>query len=268
MREYLYLLATDKKKGSVAGIFKCLLFILSLIYGMSVRILSFIYGIKPYRLNCKVISIGNITLGGTGKTSLVELLALKLKERGCNTAVLSRGYKRKSIHYPLSAVRYETMGDEPFMLSKNLCDIPVIVDKDRIRAAKKAIRDYGTDAVILDDGFQQWRISKDLEIVTIDATNPFGNLRLLPRGILREPLSSLKRADIFVLAKVNLRPANQGIEEILKKVNPGALIVEAIHSPLGFYRIGDSRDNLLGPGEFKGKKASLVCGIADPRSFE
>ena len=267
-RRYLYLLATDKKRGFIASVFKILLFILCLIYGLAVRILSFIYRIKPYQLNCKVISVGNITLGGTGKTSLVELIARVLKEEGHKVAILSRGYKRKSIRYPLSAKRYQLMGDEPYMLSKNLGDIPVIVNKDRIRAAKRAIRDCQVDTVILDDGFQQWRINKDLEIVTIDATNPLGNLCLIPRGILREGLSSLRRVQIFLLTKVNLKPDNQKIKKLLNKINPNALIIEAIHKPVGFYKLGQLRDNLVNPDEFRGRKVSLVSGIADPASFE
>ena len=267
-REYLYLLATDKKKGFIASIFKIALFIFSLIYGLAVRIISFIYLIRPYRLNCKVISVGNITLGGTGKTSLVEVLAKFLKDKGHKVAVISRGYKRKVPSSESQVPSYENMGDEPYMLSKNLDNIPVIVDKDRIRAAKKAIRDYGVDTVILDDGFQQWRINKDLEIVTVDATNPLGNLRLFPRGILREPLSSLRRAKIFLLTKVNLNPDNQNIKKLLNKINPDALIVEAAHKPVGFYKLGISGDNLLSPDGFRGKRVTLVCGIADPDSFE
>ena len=260
-REYLYLLATDKKRGIIAGVLKTFLFILSLFYGLAVRILSFIYLIKPYRLNCKVISIGNITLGGTGKTPLVESLAFKLKEQGHRVAILSRGYKRLD-------TRCETMGDEPQMLSRNLENVPVVVDKDRISAAKKAIRDYQVDTVILDDGFQQWRIKKDLDIVTIDAANPWANLAVLPRGILREPIGSLRRAHIFVLTKVNLNPHHQAVEQLLKEVNPRALIVEAVHKPVGFYKFGEPRDNLLSPDEFSAEKVSLICGIADPESFE
>jgi len=268
LRRYLYLLATDKKKGFIAGIFKSFLFIFSLIYGLIVKILVFIYRIKPYQLNCKVISVGNITLGGTGKTSLVELLALRLRQEGHKVAVISRGYKRKVTGYGLRDTGYEAMGDEPYMLSRNLGDIPVIVDKDRIRAAKLAIQDYGVDTVILDDGFQQWRIKRDLEIVTIDATNPLGNLHLLPRGVLREPLSSLKRANIFVLTKVNLNPDIQVVLGFISEINPEALIVEAIHKPVGFYKLGSLRDNLLSLKEFHSKRIALVCGIAAPESFE
>ena len=265
---YLYLLATDKKKGLIAGILKILLFIFSLIYGLSVRILSFIYRIKPYHPGCKVISVWNITLGGTGKTPLVELLARFLRDEGHRVAILSRGYKRNVTHHTSHVKRYETMGDEPYMLSRNLGNIPVIVNSDRVKSVLKAIQDYETDTVILDDGLQQWRIKKDLEIVTIDATNPLGNSYLLPRGVLREPLSSLRRAQIFVLTKVNLEPDNQKIKGILNKINPDALIIEAIYKPAGFYKIGEPGGNLLSPEEFRGKQVTLVCGIADPQSFE
>ena len=267
-REYLYSLATDKKKGFFANTIKFFLFILSLVYGLSVRILFLFYRIKPCKLNCKVISVGNITLGGTGKTSLVQLLAEFLKEAGYRIAVLSRGYRRPFSRHPSFGLSYETMGDEAYMLSRNLDNIAVIVDKDRIRAAQKAIRDYKVDSVILDDGFQQWRIKKDLDIVTIDATNPLGNSHLLPRGIMREPLSSLKRADIFILTKVNLKSDNQRIKELLNNINPEVPIIEALYEPAGFYKIGRLRDNLLEPHEFLNKRVTLVCGIADPQSFE
>jgi len=277
MREYLYSLATDKNRGFLEEIFKIILLILSLIYGLAVKALSFIYRIRPYRLNCRVISVGNVTLGGTGKTSLVEFICRHLREQGKRIAILSRGYGRYQKH--IAPVKFtskqeeykvdsKTMGDEPYMLSRNLGNIPVIVDKDRVRAAKRAIRDYQVDTVILDDGFQQWRINKDLEIVTIDATNPLGNSHLIPRGILREPISSLKRADVFILTKVNLNPDNQNIIKILNNINSSALIVEAAYKPAGFYKLNESRDTLIDPGEFQGRQAGLVCGIADPDSFE
>ncbi|MFH1577694.1 MAG: tetraacyldisaccharide 4'-kinase [Candidatus Omnitrophota bacterium] len=268
LKDYLYSLATDKEKGFIAAVFKILLFMLSLIYGLAVRILLFIYRIRPCRLSPKVISVGNITLGGTGKTLLVEMLSRYLKDKGHKVSVLSRGYKKPAVCSLSLAPGYQTMGDEPYMLSRNLGNIPVVVDKDRIRGAMKAVRDYGSDTVILDDGFQQWKIRKNLDIVAIDARNPLGNLNLIPRGILREPLSSLRRADIFVLTKINLNPDNQNIKRLLNQINPGALIVEAAYQPEGFYKFGQSRDNLLSPGEFIGEKVSLVCGIADPQSFE
>lgn len=267
MLSYIYNLATDKHKGLVAGIAKSFLYCLSLLYGLVVKVLVFIYHLKPYRLNCKVISVGNITLGGTGKTSLVALIAQYLKQKGHKVAILSRGYKRKLTTYNLQLTTYETMGDEPYMLKMNLGDVPVVVDTDRIRAAKLAIHNYGADTVILDDGLQQWPIKKDLEIVTIDATCPFGNRKLIPRGILREPLSSLKRADVFILTKTNLNPDNQDTKDFLSSINPQSLIVESTHSPLGFYRLQE-RDEFLRLEALKGETVTLISGIADPDSFQ
>jgi tetraacyldisaccharide 4'-kinase len=274
MLSYIYNLATDKEKGLLAAIIKLFLYLTSLIYGLVVRTLIFIYRINPCRLNCKVISVGNITLGGTGKTSLVLLIARHLKESGHKVAILSRGYKRK-------AVSPGTIGDEPYMLKANLKDIPVLVGADRVCSAKQAIADYGVDTVILDDGMQQWRIKKDLEIVTIDATAAFGNGNLIPRGILREPLTSLKRADMFVLTKINLAAGKQVTQEFLKSVNPKSLIVESAHLPLNFCRVDKPEGNGLAPfGQshkqdeilnlniFRGKTVALFSGIGEPDSFE
>ena len=257
MRKYLYNLATDKYNGFIARIIKSFLLILSLIYGLIVKILILFYRLFPSRINCKVISVGNITLGGTGKTSLVEYIAKYLKEKGHKVAILTRGYKRK----------INTMGDEPSMLAMNLKDVVVTVDTNRIMAAKKAIKDYSIDSVILDDGFQQWKIKKGLEIVTIDATNPFGNRYLLPRGILREPLSSLRRADIFVLTKTNLNPDIIDLKYFLEQINPKAIIFTAEHRPIGFYEINQN-NVLLDRNTLKGKTVTLISGIGDPDSFE
>lgn len=269
MQKYLYNLVTDKyNRGFIPSIIKALFLILSFIYGLIIKILIFFFRLKPYRLNCRVISVGNITLGGTGKTSLVEYIARYLKQQGYKVAILSRGYKRKVTISPAHQVsNSQTMGDEPYMLAKELSDIAVIVDTNRIRAAKRAMGDYSVDTVILDDGFQQWRIRKDLEIIAIDATNPFGNRHLLPRGILRETLSSLKRADMFVLTKTNLNPDIQEIKTFLAKTNPQADIFEAIHQPVAFYNTGKPNE-LLNTEVFKGETVTLFSGIGDPDSFE
>lgn len=257
MKKYLYNLVTDKSRGFLAAILKFILLLLSFIYGLIIRILIFISSLDLKRFDIRVISIGNITVGGTGKTSLVEFISSHLKKRGHSLAVLTRGYKRKGA---------DSMGDEPRMLSRNLGDIPVIVDKNRKRGAKRAIREYNSDTVILDDGMQQWHIRKDLEIVTIDALNPFGNRHMLPRGILRQPLSYLKNADIFVLTKTNLTNNLDKLIPVLNKYNPQALIVESIHNALGFYEMSKPRE-LFNLGYLKGKEVALLSGIGDPDSF-
>jgi len=263
MKQYLYNLATDKYNGRFAAVPKLMLFILSLVYGLIVRITIFFCRLKPYRLGCKVVSVGNITLGGTGKTPLVELTARYLKSQGHKIAVLTRGYKRR-IRQGCSIPNPETMGDEPFMLKIKLPEIPIIVNPDRVSAANTAMRDFGIDTVILDDGLQQWRIKKDLEIVAIDSRNAFGNRQMLPRGILREPLSSLKRADIFVLTKAGSDTAN--LKGFLRRVNPRALITQVVYHPVAFYELG--RDNSeISLDSLKGKTVALFCGIADPESF-
>lgn len=277
MKSYLYKLATDKSCGLLAGIAKFLLFLLSLVYGLTVRIFIFLNRLLAKRLACKVISVGNITLGGTGKTVLVECIGRYLKQQGHRVAILTRGYKRKVtksspggdfLRSPGRQVTSEGMGDEPYMLQQKLKDIPVIVDAHRFRAAKKALNDFTSDAVILDDGFQQWRIKKDLEIVLIDATNPFGNRNMLPRGILREPLSSLRRADILLLTKVDLASCGTTpLKEFLGRLNPKALIFESMHRPLGFYRLGQP-DKLQGIDSLKNQTVTLFSGIGNPESFE
>jgi tetraacyldisaccharide 4'-kinase len=267
MREYLYGLVTDKKKGFIAGLIKVLLSCLAFIYGLAVRALIFIYGVRPRQLKCRVISVGNITLGGTGKTALVEFIARYLKQEGHEVAVLSRGYKRKIKIRGLKNDDYAMTGDEPRMLKNNLEGVPVLVGPDRIRSGNSAIRDHAADTVILDDGLQQWRIKKDLEIVTIDASNPFGNCRLLPAGILRQPISTLSKADLFILTKTDLNPNTEWIKNYLKRINPAADIFESIHKPAGFYKLGEGK-NLLAADIFKGKTVTAFSGIADPFYFE
>ena len=261
-REYLYNLVTYKVKGPLAALLRGLLFVLSLIYGLVVVILAGFYRLRPVRVNCKVISVGNITLGGTGKTSLVEYLAERLVQKGKKVAVLSRGYKRDA-RQPGA----QGMGDEPAMLQRKLPQVTVIVDRDRLKASARAIKDYSADTLILDDGLQQWRIFKDLEIVTIDAQNPFGNFRLLPAGFLREPLGALSRADIFVLTQIAPGQDTAALTDRLRQLNPRALIVESRHRPEGFSDLNNP-DKILSIDSFKGKSAVVFSGIGNPQAFE
>ncbi|OGX31741.1 MAG: tetraacyldisaccharide 4'-kinase [Omnitrophica WOR_2 bacterium RIFCSPLOWO2_12_FULL_46_30] len=269
---------SHQKKGCLASIIRLFLLVLSCFYGLLIRILRLFYSRAPLRFNCKVISVGNITWGGTGKTPLVECIARYLKEKGHKIAILSRGYKRKN--RPLRGAQIassKTMGDEPYMLSRSLGSVPVIVDAQRARGAAWAVKGYGVEAVLLDDGFQQWRIKKDLEIVVIDAASPFGNRHMIPRGVLREPLSALRRADIFVLTKINLLSQDtSALRDFLRLMNPQAEIFESAYEPMGFYLVSSAgrddsqpgRGALLNVDALRGKTVTLVSGIANPDSFE
>jgi tetraacyldisaccharide 4'-kinase len=265
LKEHLYNLATDKYQGLFSAFIKFLLYLLSLIYGFLVWVLKGWRGLRKIRLGCKVISVGNITLGGTGKTVLVERIAGYLQKNGRKVAVLSRGYKRPGSASGISAPGYENMGDEPFMISQKLPGVFVMVDPDRVRSAKSAIAVHGVDTVILDDGFQQWGIKKDLEIVMFDGVNPFGNRRLLPRGILRQPLSTLKTAEVFVLT--NTGNADLGkTRELLLRINSRAILLEAEHTVKGLFRISRKEEH-LSADYLTGQNVALFCGLGNPGSF-
>jgi tetraacyldisaccharide 4'-kinase len=261
MQEYLYNLASDKISGIFPSIFNFFLLLLSFLYGLAIRIILFLYKtkvLKIYHFNCKIISIGNLTLGGTGKTPLVEIIARHLVKKGLKVVILSRGYKKG--FSPQKA-------DEASMLSENLDGVPVLVGRSRIENVKISIRDYNAQVILLDDGFQHWRLHRDLDIVVIDCTNPFGNRRLIPRGILREPLSSLKRADIFVLSKVDFAQDNLNrIKSLIKDINPSSLIIETTHIPALLYEIKSRQ--VIDLSKIEDKDVCLLSGIADPRTFE
>ncbi len=265
--KHLHKIATDEYQGVFFAPVKAFLSVLSVIYRVIIKILAGIYGLKTFRPACKVISVGNITLGGTGKTVLVELIAYYLNQNSHKVAVLTRGYKR-NIKNPANDAgqEYDGMGDEPYMLKRKLGNIPVLVDKNRVRSLNLAVKKFGVDTAILDDGFQQWRIKKDLEITLIDSACAFGNKKVLPRGILREPLSALKRSDIFILTKAD-SAATEGLSAFLNKINPKASVFLSRHEPTGLYDLRNP-GAVLSLSIFAGKKAVLFSGIADPDYFK
>ena len=255
MKAYLHSLAIDKRKTGFAVIFKFFLLAGSFFYHLGINFILFLYRsglVRVDRLNCKVISVGNITWGGTGKTPVVEMLAKTLAEQGKRTAILTRGYGR----------------DECRLLRNKLAGSPVLVNKNRLSSGRIAVDKYKVDAVILDDGFQYRRIKKDLEIVTINSLNPFGNGCLIPRGILREPVKRLKAARLFFLTKTDLagREKVSVLKEKLKNINPDAAIVESIHKPLYLYNLATGKR--LDLAELKGQRLATLSAIADPRSFQ
>ncbi len=177
---------------------------------------SYVYGLRrPKQLPCKVVSIGNLTLGGTGKTLLTIWMARWFHQHGWRTAVLSRGYgTRAKGHVQVVStgsgplVDWQTAGDEPYLLAQTLPGIPILIDKDRYRSGLFACNQFGSEVVILDDGFQHYALHRDLDVVLIDASNPFGHGALFPRGILREPLRALRRADAIILTRVETPTAS------------------------------------------------------------
>ncbi len=236
---------------------------LSKIYGFLVALRGLFYGMglwKSHRLSVPVISVGNLTMGGVGKTPLIEFIARALKQRNIRPVILMRGYMDQS--YGSRAQN----SDEAMMLRSILADIPVLIGADRLKNAEVFCRKNKADVFLLDDGFQHRRIWRDLDIVAIDATNPWGNGQLLPRGILREPKGALARAQIFVLTKVDLAPEGvSAIRSDLKKENPNALIVESVHEPVSFSDLRSGEDVPLAWAQ--GRKMASVCAIGSPESF-
>ena len=261
MRELIKRIITDKDQTRAGVIFKPVLALLSFIYTGVVVLIHALYraGVLPsYRPKHPVISVGNITAGGVGKTPLVIFLVRLLQDRGLRPVVLTRGYMA-------SREASGQASDEAVLLSEKL-NVPVMVNPDRITAARNAEDCSMGNVFVLDDGFQHRRLRRDLDIVAIDTTNAFGNGYLLPRGILREPLSALARADLFVLTKTDLGRAHvEGIRLKLDQIKPGCMIVETIHAPVAVYDVwadtrasdrSSLRDRLVG-----------VCAIGAPDPF-
>jgi len=249
------------------------LYFLSFPYGWAVRLRILFYSLgllNTKHLPCPVISVGNITAGGTGKTPLVMALAKGLMDRGIPVAILSRGYKRKKASGPLVSdgqtifLSPEESGDEPFLMAKTLKDIPILIGKDRFINGQMALQRFGVHGLLLDDGYQHLQLHRDLNILLIDSHIGFGDDYLLPRGILREPLTYLQRADLFLLTKVEHPEACQYLEAKLRQLHPSSQVFHSHYEPL----------DLIGPeGEWKelnslkGKKVLALSGIANPTSF-
>lgn len=224
-----------------------------------------------------VVSVGNLTVGGTGKTPAVIALAQEAKRRGHQPCILTRGYKGKAAgpcvisagDGPLLGV--EETGDEAFLMAERLKNIPVIKGNDRYEAGMFALEASIADPslFILDDGFQHWVLARDVDILLIDSTNPFGNRRLLPTGILREPLTEMKRADIIVLTKTHSDAERSpgGKDDLIREIreyNRNAPLYVSSHVPVGLQtRSGEE----LPLETISGKPVFGFCGIGNPDSF-
>ncbi|MGB0155308.1 MAG: tetraacyldisaccharide 4'-kinase [Verrucomicrobiales bacterium] len=281
----------DRRKGVRASILRGFLGSMSHLYTGLVNLRLWLYRnrlLRERNLGCLVVSIGNLTVGGTGKTPVVEKFARSLQDGGRRVAILSRGYKsvkqpflkrligkiqgKNEIDPPRVVsdgksllLDSKTAGDEPYMLAANLKDVPVVVDKDRVKSGKHAIAELNCDTLILDDGLQYLRLKHRLDIVLVDRWHPFGTERLLPRGTLREPPKNLKRASYIFITKCNGEPNDELIERI-RLYNRTAEIIECEHRPRYLQHIETRETRPL--DDLKKAKVGTVSAIAVPESFE
>ncbi len=284
MEKYLLSIILDGRKGVFASSLRLIFLILSGIYYLGLQVIRFLYRVrilKRLKLKARVISIGNLTVGGTGKTPAVERIARLLQEKGRKTAILSRGYKRKipNSQFPITNRKIAVVsdgrkillsakegGDEPYLLAQNLSGVPIVVGKNRIASGNYCLANFDTETFILDDGFQYQRLERDLDILLIDSLNPFGNGHLLPRGILRESLRSVKRADLYILTRTDQAGNLEGLKNRIRSINPFAPILESIHAPCYLEGLKSKRKVDL---EFiEDKEVLALSSIAHPESFE
>src|ERR1700722_1498117 len=274
-----------------AKLTRAFLFGSSKIFQVLVKIRRWLYNVRLLRdktLGVQVIAIGNLTVGGTGKTPVVEKCARELHDAGRNVAILSRGYRSKPqpLHQLLLnkillrgdqtpprvvsdgkslLLDSEMAGDEPYMLASNLKDVVVLVDKDRVKSGRYAIEKFGCDTLLLDDGFQYWDLrGRRHDVVLIDRQQPFGNEHLLPRGTLREPPAHLARAHTIFITKSDGNTA--ALRERIAKFNDTAAIIECVHQPMYFEDVFSGER--AGLDFLIGKKVASLSGIAQPESFE
>jgi tetraacyldisaccharide 4'-kinase len=291
METFLLEVILEERRGTKEGLVRAAAYGCSKIFQLAIKARRFLYNVRILRdstLGVQVIAIGNLTVGGTGKTPVVEKFARELRDQGRNVAILSRGYRSKPppVHeWLLNKLFFrddttpprvvsdgksllldsEMAGDEPYMLASNLKDVVVLVDKDRVKSGRYAIEKFGCDTLLLDDGFQYWKLrGRRQDIVLVDRQQPFGNERLLPRGTLREPPSHLARATTIFITKSDGDTSE--LRRRISQFNPTAGIIECIHHPLYLEDVFTGQQ--MGLEILKGNKVASFSGIAQPESFE
>lgn len=280
----------ERRYGKRAAILRWLLYAFSFVYLAAVQTRVYFFRKRVFRqhhIGCMVISIGNLTVGGTGKTPVVERFARTLQAGGRRVAILSRGYKSKKLPFFKRLVNRLTpqedykprvvsdgkkvlldsrmAGDEPFMLATNLHNVVVLVDKNRVGSGLYAVNKMGCDTLILDDGMQFLHVKHTLEVVLIDCQAPFGNEFLLPRGTLREPPQNLIRASYIFITK-STPGGNEELIKRIRKYNRTAEIIECSHKPLHLQHAFTGETLPL--DWLNGKYIGALSAIAQPGSFE
>ncbi len=290
LETYLLTVIEDRRRGRLAALLRAVLRMFSALFGAVVQLRLALYRTGLFRhhtLGCQVISVGNLTVGGTGKTPIVETFARALQKQGRRVAILSRGYKSAAPPFwfrlkdrlqgggllPPRVVSdgqrllldSTQSGDEPFMLASNLSNVAVVVDKNRVKAGRHAIRHLGCDTLILDDGFQYLALKHRLDIVLVDRTNPFGNRHVLPRGILREPVRNIRRASYIFITKAT-GDGSTDLKQQLRALNPTAEIIECRHCARYLQDVFSGERKPL--TMLQGLPIAAISGIAAPKGFE
>jgi len=263
------------------NLFNALLYLLSCLYAGALKGRQNLYRrhlLKTKKLPCRVVSIGNITVGGTGKTPMTIYVARLIEQLGYKVAVISRGFKGGAekiggIVSDGQRIRMtpEMAGDEPCLLAKSLDGIPVLVGRDRFRSGTAAIRAFGVDVVVLDDAFQHIGLERDIDLVLLDDRRPFGNAHLLPRGTLREPADALLRCDAVILTRSPKEKT--ATVETIRKMAPRRPVFRSRHMPM-IARVVGSKETAgqtpppeMGPDGLKGLRIFAFSGLADNRNF-
>jgi tetraacyldisaccharide 4'-kinase len=252
-------IVAGRRRGDAADLLRWLLRIGEFFYTTAVRWRNRRYDRHPaaaVHVGVPVVSVGNLTLGGTGKTPTVQWIAQWFQDRGVAAAVVSRGY---------GATAGEK-NDEALELRQMLPDVPHVQNPNRVAAAREAISAFGSRLIVLDDGFQHRRIARDLDIVLLDALEPFGFEHVFPRGMLREPIEGLRRADAVMLSRANLLdPARRNaIWQVVERYAPKAIRAETVHAPRALI----SADGRQAPLDaIRGRRVAAFCGIGNPAGF-
>ncbi len=293
IEQYFLDLLKERRHRPVDRMITGILFLASRVYRNVVQLRLWMYENRVLRnraIGCLVVSIGNLTCGGTGKTPVVEIFAKTLSRKGRKVAILSRGYRSRDKRSLLEKLREKLFskkkeipprvvsdgknlrlnsmeaGDEPYMLANNLRDVCVIVDKDRVKSGLHAIEEFHVDTLVLDDGFQYLSLKSHINILLVDSTSPFDNHHTLPRGLMREPIKNIRRADYVFLTKSDGSPRLRHLKDFIRKHNRRAEIIECCHRPQYLQDVFNSAERF--PLNYlQGRKVASLSAIANPASF-
>lgn len=249
---------SGETRGLAPAIGRGVLWVASVPYGWATRLRNGLYDggwARPYRADVPVVSIGNLTLGGTGKTPCVDYVARFYQRLGRRPAVLSRGYGGRG-----------GPNDEALVLRENLPGVPHFLGADRVRSARRAVRERAADVLVLDDGFQHRRLARDLDVLLVDATQPWGYGRLFPRGLLREARRGVRRSGVVVITRADQASAEARarLRRCVGRLAPGVPVAESVHRPVDLVGAGGRTAPVA---TLAGARVAGFCGVGNPSGF-